>query len=153
MRWSQLGRLGLLPALFAAGVVACASPPAPTPPVEPEPTVTVTETFTNTLAQSEERIHRFVVKPGVVRTTVVSVEPDSAPLFGTRVGLWDSVSEACIAVIMNESMAEGTELVGTARQEAELCLNVYDIGTLAEGDTINYEIAVTHEAAPEAGTN
>ncbi|MFB3854169.1 MAG: hypothetical protein ACE148_10150 [Vicinamibacterales bacterium] len=149
MRWSLLGRLGLLPAFLAVAVVACNEDPIPADPTPtPEPTVTVTETFTGTVATDEQKVHRFVVRPGVVRTTVVSVTPSEAPVFGIVVGLWDPSNESCFAVITRTAATVGTELVGTARQGVEMCVQVFDPGDFPDGTTIGYELKVVHETAP-----
>jgi len=149
MRWSPLGRLGLLPVVLALAVVACNEDPAPVAPTPtPDPTVTVTKTFTDTVATGEQKVHRFVVRPGVVRTTVVSVTPADAPLFGVVVGVWDFANESCFAVISRTAATTGTELVGTARQEVEMCVQVFDAGNFVEDDAISYELKVVHETAP-----
>jgi len=147
MRSSLFRRLGLLPALLAFLVAACGTtvPTEPTPTPDPTPApVMVTETFEDTVVFGGEKVHLFTVSAGIVTTTLTAVEPDAAPELALGVGTWDATAESCELILLSETAVPGTALVGTATTKVTLCVKVYDIGTIEEGGSVNYQVKVNH---------
>ncbi len=139
----------------AAALPACStSPTSPTPTTTTSTTTTstttavsVTETFNGTLSGGSSDVYTFHTLPGVVTTTLVSVDPSSftAPI-GLGVGTWDGSS--CTVVILSATATAGTVLTGSATTEIDLCVRVFDLGTLAPTFRLNYQVTAVHLAKP-----
>ena len=136
--------------LWAVTLPACST--TPTSPSFTTTTTTTTsttgtssptDTFNGTLSAGGANIHTFHALPGVVTTTLASVDPSgfTAPI-GLGVGTWDGNS--CTVVILNANATVGMTLIGTATTAIDLCVKVYDVGNLATDLTLNYQVTVVH---------
>jgi hypothetical protein len=109
-------------------------------------TTSVTETFEDSLTQGTANTHVFHTLLGTVTSTLSAIEPTEfySGAIGFGVGTWDGNS--CSLVIGSENAAPGTVLTGTATTELDLCVLVYDAGSLAPGFTLYYQVTVVHQA-------
>ncbi len=120
--------------------VACGDDNTVTTPTTPTPT-TVTETFSGTLSVNGAATHSFVVATsGSVTAGLSSVTPDSAAVLGLSLGTWNGA--VCQIVLANDKAQQGSAILGTASSLGNLCVRVYDPGTLTE--PIGYEVQVVH---------
>ena len=69
--------------------------------------------------------------PGLVKVTLVSLDPAAdAPLISIGIGMWDGLS--CQLVYQTPlAVAPGSELLGTASIDSQVCIQVWDVASLA----------------------
>jgi hypothetical protein len=136
----------------AALLPACSSPVEPTDPRPPSPTdglVQVTATFDGTLAQGGSAVHPFHTMPGPVQVTLTSLEPaDGAPPLGLGVGMWDGVS--CQLVVVTLTAVPGVDLLATASVDSQVCVRMWDTGTMSAGAALKYRVTATHNEKPSS---
>jgi hypothetical protein len=129
---------------------ACGSTVQPTDPTPPSPTaglVAVTETFDSTLVSGGSNLHTFHAMPGLVKITLVSLDPAAdAPVFGLGVGMWDGLS--CQIVLDTPLGAPGAELIATASMDSQVCIKVWDLGTLSTDAALKYQVSAIHNEKP-----
>jgi len=138
----------LLP-LLAVLVSACGTPETVTDVIGPslaDGYVPVTETFNGTLVFRGSNLHTFHTMPGLVKVTLVSVDPADAPIIAMAIGMWDGIS--CQTVLESYGAVAATELVGTASMDSRVCIKVWDPLTLAEGAQISYQLSAVHNEEP-----
>lgn len=139
----------VLPVL-AALVSACGTPTEPTDTAPPSPTaglVPVTATFNGTLVSGGSNLHTFHTMPGLVKVTLVSVDPAAdAPLISMGIGMWDGLS--CQLVFETPAGSPGSELLGTASLDSQVCIKVWDVDRLAAGATLKYQVTAVHNEKP-----
>jgi hypothetical protein len=134
----SLGALrSLAPFLLAASAVACESEALN--PVVPE-RVEVTQTFAGTLRPNGAETFPFSSQFGLVTATLLNLAPDSSLMVGLSLGTWDGV--ACAIVLANDKATQGIPVTGTVNASGNLCVRVYDVGTVTELTT--YEVRVVH---------
>lgn len=120
--------------------VACGDNNPVTTPTTPTPT-NVTETFSGTISVNGAATHSFVVSTsGSVTAGLASVTPDSAAVLGLSLGTWNGA--VCQVVLANDKAQQGSVVIGTASSLGNLCVRVYDPGTLTQ--PIGYEVQVVH---------
>ena len=128
----------LLAAVLILASCGNASPAAPT---IPEPVLT-TDTFGGNLTTGGMNYHQVSTKIGKVTLTMTGISDPSIKL-GMEIGLYQIFS--CTAVMGNSAATIGNSLVGVNTAANELCVRVYDPGTLpTDGSTITYSITVEH---------
>jgi hypothetical protein len=136
--------------VVAALVSACGTPTEPTDITPPSPTaglVPVTETFSGTLVSGGSILHTFHTMPGLVIVTLDSLDPAAdAPLIGLGIGMWDGLS--CQIVLQTPLGAPGSELIGTASIDSQVCVQVWDLGTLAADAALKYRMTAIHNEKP-----
>ena len=137
--------------VVAALASACGTPTEPTDTVAPpSPTaglVAVTETFSGTLVSGGSLLHTFHTMQGPVNVTLDSLDPaDGAPLIGVGIGMWDGLS--CQLVFQSPSGAPGAELPATASIETQVCIKVWDLGTLDADAALKYHLTAVHNEKP-----
>jgi hypothetical protein len=144
--------LVLVLTVVAALASACGTPTEPTDITPPSPTeglVPVTETFNGTLAAAGANIHTFRTMPGLVKVTLVSVDPAAgAPLISMGIGMWDGLS--CQLVLETPVATPGSDLVGTASIDSQVCIKVWDVDRLPAGSTLKYQLTAAHNAKPSS---
>jgi len=144
--------LALVLPVVAALVSACGTPTEPTDTTPPSPTeglVPVTVTFSGTLVSGGSNIHTFHTMPGLVKVTLVSVDPAAgAPLIYMATGMWDGLS--CQPVQETLAGAPGSEQLNTASIESQVCIKVRDLNRLAEDATLQYQVTAVHNEKPPA---
>ncbi len=144
--------LALVLPVAAALVSACGTPTEPTDTTPPSPTeglVAVTDTFSGTLVSGGSNIHPFHTMPGLVKVTLVSVDPAAgAPLIYMGIGMWDGLS--CQVVLETLVGAPGSELLGTASIDSRVCIELRDLNRLAEDATLQYQVTAVHNEKPPA---
>ncbi len=136
--------------LAAALASACGSPVEPTDSTPPSPTaglVAVTETFDSTLVSTGLNLHKFHTMPGLVKVTLVSLDPAAdAPLIGLGIGMWDGLS--CQIVSDTRLGVPGADLLGTASMDTQVCIAVWDPGTLSADAALKYQVTAIHNEKP-----
>lgn len=134
----QVRLLTILCVLAAA--TACGGNNTVTTPTAPAPT-TITETFSGTISVNGAATHTFVVQSsGGVTAGLLSVAPNSAASVGLSLGTWNGA--VCQIVLANDKALQGSVVIGTASSLGNLCVRIYDNGTLTE--PLTYEIQVVH---------
>jgi hypothetical protein len=135
--------------LVAALVSACGTPTEPTDTTLPSPTdglVPVTQMFNGTLVSGGSILHTFHTMPGLVKVTLDSLDPAAdAPLIGLAIGMWDGLS---CQIVLQTPAAPGSELIGTASIDSEVCVKVWDLGTLAADAALKYQVTAVHNEKP-----
>jgi hypothetical protein len=129
---------------------ACGTPTEPTDTTPPSATaglVAVTETFNGTLVFGGTNVRTFHTMQGLLKVTLDSLDPADAPLVGVGIGMWDGLS--CQLVLYTTS-AQGAELPGTAAFETQVCIKVWDPGTLASDATLTYKVSAVHNEKPSS---
>jgi hypothetical protein len=140
----------VLPVL-AALVSACGTPTEPTTTAPPSATaglVPVTVAFSGTLVSGGVNVHTFHTMQGSVKVTLDSLDPADAPLIGMDIGMWDGLS--CQIVLQSPLTPQGTELPGTASIETQVCVRMWDPGTLASDAAVKYKISAVHNEKPSS---
>jgi len=136
--------------VVAALVSACGTPTEPTDAKLPSPTdglVPVTQTFNGTLVSGGSILHTFHTMPGLVKVTLDSLAPAAdAPLIGLGIGMWDGLS--CQIVFETPFGAPGSELIGTSSIDSQVCVKVWDLGTLAADAALKYQLTAVHNEKP-----
>lgn len=127
----------LVGGLFIAGCDST-TPTTPTPPP-----ATVTETFSGNLTLNGATTYPFVTQAaGTVTATLVRLEPTDTAIVGLSLGTWNTTTETCHAVMANDGATQSAVLSGTTQTAANLCVRVYDSGSLTEPAA--YTIEVLH---------
>jgi hypothetical protein len=105
------------------------------------PTTTITEpTFADTLTVNGATIKQFsTTGRGTVTATLTAVGPDSTTVIGLGLGTWNGSS---CQIILDQRAAQGASLVGQATGVGNLCLRVYDPGTLTA--PVTFSVDITH---------
>jgi len=136
--------------VVAALASACGTPTEPTDVTPPSPTeglVAVTEAFNGTLVSGGTNLHTFHTMPGLVKVTLVSLDPAAdAPLVSIGIGMWDGLS--CQLVFETRDGAPGSDLLGTASIDSRVCIKVWDAGTLAADAALKYHVTAVHNEKP-----
>ena len=105
------------------------------------PTTTITEpTFADTLTVNGARIKQFsTTGRGTVTVALTAVGPDSTTVIGLGLGTWNGAS---CQIICDEQAAQGASLVCNASGVGNLCVRVYDPGTLTA--PVTFSVDITH---------
>ncbi len=139
----------VLPVL-AALVSSCSSTPTEPTTVAPPSTtaglVAVTETFSGTLVSGGTNIHTFHTMQGPLTVTLESLEPTDVTSIAVGIGMWDGLS--CQLVLQAPLAGQGAALPGTASIETQVCIKVWDPGTLASDATAKYTVSAVHNEKP-----
>lgn len=137
-------RRPLLATLVVALAAACGDNGTPATPTTPTPT-TATVTFLGTITPNGAATHVFTATAsGTVTATLTSVGPDSAVRIGFALGTWNGA--ICQVVLANDNAVQGAVITGGLSSSGNLCVRIYDIGTLTEPAT--YEVQVVHPVLP-----
>src|SRR5262245_35329112 len=127
----------LAPLLFAGLAAACDDDALPV--VAPD-RVTVTETFAGTLTPNDGETFPFASQFGIVTATLLTIAPDNTLTLGLSLGTWNGLT--CAVVLANDKAAVGITVTGTVNTIGNLCVRVYDVGTVSE--PLTYEVRVVH---------
>ena len=134
-------RVSLLLLACLVAATGCSSNDTTTPTTT-TPTI-FTEVFSGTINRNGAASHSFVAQTGGgVTITLTSLTPDATQIVGMSLGTW--TGSACQVVIASDRASQLTSIVGTAGSTGSLCARVYDVGTIANGATVSYEITVSH---------
>lgn len=108
------------------------------PPTTPTPDPTVVP-FSDTLTPNSARIHRFSsVAGGTVTATLASIPANTT--IGMDLGTWNGNS--CHIIIAKTDAVLNSVVVGTVAAAGDLCVRVYDVGTLTTATA--YQVTVVH---------
>jgi hypothetical protein len=137
--------------VVAALALACGTPTTPTDTVTApaSPTaglVPVTETFSGTLVSGGANFHTFHTMQGSVKLTLALVSPPDASLIRMGIGMWDGLS--CQLVFQSAPDATATDLTATASIETQVCVKVWDEGSLAADAALKYQVTAVHNEKP-----
>jgi hypothetical protein len=130
--------------LFACLVAAtgCSNNNPVTTPTPTTPTI-FTEVFSGTINMNGAASHSFVSQTsGGVRITLTRLTPDPAQIVGLSLGTW--TGSACQVVIAADRASQQSSITGSVGATGSLCARVYDVGTIASGAPVSYEITVEH---------
>jgi hypothetical protein len=125
----------------SAVMAACGgeTPALPTP--SPGPPPTITEVFSGDINRNGGVTHPFLAEAsGNIVATLDGLEPEAVASIGVSLGTWNG--SACQVVIANDTAVAGATIVGTASIASNLCLRVYDTGTIAT--LASYQVTVVH---------
>lgn len=123
--------------LFAVFAAACEDDVLP--PTAPD-RVAVTETFAGTLLPNDAETFPFASQSGIVTATLLNIAPDSTVIMGLSLGTWNGLT--CAIVLANDKATQGVAITGTVNSIGNLCVRVYDVGSLVE--PLTYEVRVVH---------
>ena len=136
--------------VVAALASACGTPTEPTdtatPPSPTAGLVAVTETFSGTLVPSGSLLHTFHTMQGPVKVTLVLFDPADATIIRMGIGMWDGLS--CQLVFQSSTDTTATDLTATASLETQVCVKVWDEGSLTEGAAQKYQVTAVHNEKP-----
>jgi hypothetical protein len=138
------------PLVLAGLVSACGTPTEPTDTTPPSATaglVPVTAAFSGTLVAGGSNVHTFHTMQGLLKVTLDSVDPADAPLVAMGIGMWDGLS---CQLVLYTSSTQGAELPGTAAIETQVCIRVWDPGTLATDAKLTYKVSAVHNEKPSS---
>jgi hypothetical protein len=110
-----------------------------TPTVLP---VLTTDTFEGALVTGGANYHLVTAKVGNVVTTMTGIGLDPTVRLGMAIGVNDLIS--CTAVMDEPNATIGSTLTGVTTAVTNLCVKVYDPGTVAADATVSYEVKVTY---------
>jgi hypothetical protein len=126
-------------AVAAVSVGCDDDPPGVTP--TPTPPQRVTETFGGTIERNDAEMHLFISGGlGEVVATLTSIAPDNTVTMGLSLGIWNG--NQCAIVVAKDSTPQGGGVLGQSNAPGQLCLRVYDVGSLVE--PASYEVTVVH---------
>jgi hypothetical protein len=129
-------RIALL--LVTVCAAACGDNTALTPSTTPTPTVTEPP-FAETLTVNGANLKQFsTTGRGTVTATLTAVGPDTTTVIGLSLGTWNGSS---CQIVLDQRAAQGASLVGQATGVGNLCLRVYDPGTLTAPVTFSVDIS------------
>ena len=105
------------------------------------PTTTIAEpTFAATLTVNGAQMKQFsTTGRGTVTVTLTAVGPDSTTVIGLGLGTWNGAS---CQIVCDEQAAQGASLVCNASGVGNLCVRVYDPGTLTA--PVTFSVDITH---------
>jgi hypothetical protein len=129
--------------VFAAAALAvsgCGEPAPTTPTSIPDP-VLVTDKFEGSLTPGGTMYHLLAARAGQVVMTMNGISDPTLTL-GMEIGVYSTLS--CTGVMSNPSATVGNQLVGLSTTLTQLCVRVYDSGTIPTDATVTYEILVSH---------
>jgi hypothetical protein len=130
----------LLVAAAAMAAAACGDPPPETPTSIPDAVLT-TDTFGGNLTAGGQVYHLVSAKPGEVVLTLTGISDPSVAL-GMQMGVFSTLS--CTAVMDNPKATIGNKMVGLSTSLTNICILVYDPGTITADATVTYEIKVSY---------
>ena len=101
---------------------------------------TTNETFAGTLTLNGAATYPFASGASTVSATLSALAPDSTVVVGLSLGTWNGT--ACQVVLANDKATQGTVVVGNASTSGNLCVRIYDVGSLVQSQS--YQIDVVH---------
>ena len=136
----RLLKLRLLPVLLlACGLTAC-DDETPTAPTRPDP---VTTPFSGTVTPNGAATHTLMTSTGgLVTATLTKLEGPEGQVIGFSLG--NVIGSACSVVLANDNATAGAVLSGTLSGTTNLCVRMYDAGTLPGGTAVSYTVEVVH---------
>ena len=132
--------------ILATGLVASAcntNNPFLTQPTDTStPAVSKTDTFEGSVTVNGGTTNPFIVeRAGTVTAVVSALEPSDASV-GFLIGTWNSTTNSCQLVIVNDAAVAGNTLIGTASVAGNFCVRVFDAGKMT--GPVNFHVQVTH---------
>ena len=105
----------------------------------------IVEVFSGSFGQQEASVHNFKIEAaGDVQVNVLNVEP-LPPRVAIGVGIGLIADDGGCSVSISSQAAEGGVVLGTLPDPADTyCVVLFDIGNVAEGEVVTYEIEVLH---------
>jgi hypothetical protein len=106
------------------------------------PAVAKTDTFEGSVTVNGGTTNPFIVeRAGTVTAVVSALEPPDATV-GFMIGTWNSTTNSCQLVIVNDAAVAGNTLIGTASVAGNFCVRVFDAGKMTS--PVNFQVQVTH---------
>ena len=135
-----------LSVVLAAGLTASAcsnNNPFLTQPTDTStPAVSKTDTFEGSVTVNGGTTNPFIVeRAGTVTAVVSALEPSDATV-GFLIGTWNSTTNSCQLVIVNDAAVAASTLIGTASVAGNFCVRVFDAGKMT--GPVNFQVQVTH---------
>lgn len=137
----MMRRLTLLGLVLA--MAACGDDNLPTGPTPTGPPPTTTVNFTGTLNQNGAATHTFTSSAsGTLTATLTALGPDSTQVIGLSLGTWNG--NVCQIVLAKDNATQGSIVTGGVSAFGNLCVRIYDVGTITAAQPVTYEIQVIH---------
>jgi hypothetical protein len=133
----RLGRVLSLIALAAVSAAGCETTTSTTPE---EPPDKIVFSLSNTLPITGAVTHHFATGAGEINVRLKVLAPVESVVIGMAMGVWTAGS--CEVKIADDNAVFNALLIGTARDPAEFCVRMYDVGKLTE--PTDYTIEITH---------
>jgi hypothetical protein len=130
----------LLFAAVALSVSGCGDP-APTTATSIPDAVLTTDTLSGALTPGASMYHLVTARSGEVVMTMKGISDPSLSL-GMEIGVYSTLS--CTAVVGNPAATIGNSVVGLTTSQTQLCIRVYDPGTIPADASVAYEITLSH---------
>ncbi|MGQ0733054.1 MAG: hypothetical protein ACT4QD_05280 [Acidobacteriota bacterium] len=136
----------LWPVLVLAAALSGCGDNTPLTPTTPSTPTTFTLTFSGTIVRNGAATHTFSTQAsGTVTATLAKLEPDAddvEEIIGMSLGTWNGAT--CQIVLANDRASKGAIIVGGVSSFGNLCLRLYDVGTIATAQGVTYEVAIVH---------
>ena len=106
------------------------------------PAVQTTDVFDGSVTVNGGTTNPFIVsRAGTVTAVVSALEPSDATV-GFLIGTWNSTTNSCQLVIVNDAAVAGNTLIGTASVAGNFCVRVFDAGKMTS--PVNFQVSVSH---------
>ena len=136
----RLLRIRVLPVLILACGLSGCDDTAPTAPTAADP---VTTPFSGTVTQNGAMTHTLTTTTGgVVTASLKTVGGRDGQVIGFSLG--NMIGSACSVVLANDKATAGVVLSGTLSGSTNLCVRLYDAGTIESGVVVPYTVEVVH---------
>ena len=136
----RLLKIRLLPVLFLVCGLAACDDETPTAPTPRDP---VTTPFSGTVTQNGAATHTLTTSAGgLVTATLTTLGGPEGQVIGFSLG--NVIGSACSVVLANDNARAGAVLSGTLSGTTNLCVRMYDPGTVETGRIVSYTVEVVH---------
>jgi hypothetical protein len=148
MSWFR-GAAGAAVVATAIGVAGCgggSSTPTPSTPSA----VTYTDLFsgnvtTGAVSYGTDNGNHFTVHAaGDILFTITKLSPLSTITVGLGVGTYDAATNTCTIGANTDAARLNVPLQLSGVSPREYCVAIYDVGNIVEGNSIDYEVSITH---------
>ena len=118
----------------------------PTDPEPPPEVPTVTQTFKGSVMQTGHDCKTFsMTNAGAVEMQIVDFEPLISITMGLTIGQPDpQASRGCASFATDDSVRVFETFVSSGLLAGNYCICVFDVGNIFPGETVSYELEVTH---------
>jgi hypothetical protein len=124
----------------AAALAASGCNDTITTPTIPQPVLT-TESLDGAVSTAGVYYHVVTARVGEVVLKMEGISDPSIKL-GMQIGVYSTLS--CTALMDNPAATIGSKLIGTASSMTQLCIAVYDPGTIPADTSIAYHLTISH---------
>lgn len=130
----------LLAASLAAATAGCTN--NATTVTAPSQEVETTIKFDGALTPGGSDYHLLTTRQGNVTATMNGIGPDATLTLGLAVGVYSGLS--CVSLTDDPTAKIGDQLSGLATATTQLCIRVYDAGTVPANSSVSYQVSVDY---------